>query len=212
MNVAHPLRGIIPTLDAPVIEALAATTKPVTGREVNRLAGVGSPRGVQLVLRRLVAQGLVLAEARDNAGYYLANREHLAWRALESLARLRLALRDRLSEEIATWALQPLHASMFGSAARGDGDSASDIDLLLIRPGSIETIERWDQQLDRLREDVPKWTGNHCQAFDIGLARLAEHVAAHDPLLDAWLADGLHLAGSGLRDLIASLPHDAQPR
>jgi predicted nucleotidyltransferase len=212
MNVAHPLRGIIPTLDAPVIEALAATTKPVTGREVNRLAGVGSPRGVQLVLRRLVAQGLVLAEARDNAGYYLANREHLAWRALESLARLRLALRDRLSEEIATWALQPLHASMFGSAARGDGDSASDIDLLLIRPGSIETIERWDQQLDRLREDVPKWTGNHCQAFDIGLARLAEHVAAHDPLLDAWLADGLHLSGSGLRDLIASLPHDAQPR
>ena len=212
MNVAHPLRGIIPTLDAPVIEALAATTKPLTGREVNRLAGVGSPRGVQLVLRRLVAQGLVLAEARDNAGYYLANREHLAWRALESLARLRLALRDRLSEEIATWALQPLHASMFGSAARGDGDSASDIDLLLIRPGSIETIERWDQQLDRLREDVPKWTGNHCQAFDIGLARLAEHVAAHDPLLDAWLADGLHLAGSGLRDLIASLPHDAQPR
>jgi predicted nucleotidyltransferase len=212
MNVAHPLRGIIPTLDAPVIEALAATTKPVTGREVNRLAGVGSPRGVQLVLRRLVAQGLVLAEARDNAGYYLANREHLAWRALESLARLRLALRDRLSEEIATWALQPLHASMFGSAARGDGDSASDIDLLLIRPGSIETIERWDQQLDRLREDVPKWTGNHCQAFDIGLARLAEHAAAHDPLLDAWLADGLHLSGSGLRDLIASLPHDAQPR
>jgi predicted nucleotidyltransferase len=179
---------------------------------VNRLAGVGSPRGVQLVLRRLVEQGLVLAEARDNAGYYLANREHLAWRALESLARLRLALRDRLSEEIATWALQPLHASMFGSAARGDGDSASDIDLLLIRPDSIETIERWDQQLDRLREDVPKWTGNHCQAFDIGLARLAEHVAAHDPLLDAWLADGLHLAGSGLRDLIASLPHDAQPR
>ena len=212
MNVAHPLRGIIPTLDAPVIEALAATTKPVTGREVNRLAGVGSPRGVQLVLRRLVAQGLVLAEARDNAGYYLANREHLAWRALESLARLRLALRDRLSEEIATWALHPLHASMFGSAARGDGDSASDIDLLLIRPGSIETIERWDQQLDRLREDVPKWTGNHCQAFDIGLARLAEHVAAHDPLLDAWLTDGLHLSGSGLRDLIASLPHDAQPR
>jgi hypothetical protein len=212
MNVAHPLRGIIPTLDAPVIEALAATTKPLTGREVNRLAGVGSPRGVQLVLRRLVAQGLVLTEGRDNAGYYLANREHLAWRALESLARLRLALRDRLSEEIAAWALQPLHASMFGSAARGDGDSASDIDLLLIRPDAIVPIERWDQQVDRLREGVPKWTGNHCQAFDIGLARLAEHVAAHDPLLDAWLADGLHLAGSGLRDLIASLPHDAQPR
>ena len=212
MNVAHPLRGIIPTLDAPVIEALAATTKPLTGREVNRLAGVGSPRGVQLVLRRLVAQGLVLAEGRSNAGFYLANREHLAWQALESLARLRLALCDRLSEEIATWALQPLHASIFGSTARGDGDSASDIDLLLIRPDGIEPLEWWDRQVDRLREGVPKWTGNQCQTFDIGLARLAEHVAAHDPLIDAWLADGLHLSGSGLRDLIASLPSDTQPR
>ena len=100
MNVAHPLRGIIPTLDAPVIETLAATTRPLTGREVNRIAGVGSARGVQVVLRRLAAQGLVLVEERSNAGFYAANREHLAWQALESLARLRIALRTRLSEAI----------------------------------------------------------------------------------------------------------------
>jgi len=157
--VAHPLRGIIPTLDAPVIETLAATTRPLTGREVNRIAGVGSARGVQLVLRRLASQGLVLVEERGNAGFYLANREHLAWPALESLARLRLALRARLSEEIGAWPIQPLHASVFGSAARGDGDSASDIDLLMIRPDEIESVELWDDQLDRLRDGVPRWTG-----------------------------------------------------
>ena len=212
MNVAHPLRGIIPTLDAPVIETLAATTRPLTGREVNRIAGVGSARGVHLVLRRLAAQGLVLVEERSNAGFYVANREHLAWQALESLARLRIALHTRLSEEIGAWSIQPLHASMFGSAARGDGDSSSDIDLLLIRPDGIESVERWDEQVDRLRHGVPRWTGNHCQAFDIGRRRLAEHVAAHDPLVDAWLTDGLHLAGSDLRDLIASVSMDARPR
>lgn len=203
MNVAHPIRGIIPTLDAPVIEALAATTRPLTGREVHRLAGVGSTRGVRLVLGRLVEQGLVLAEARSNAVLYLANRQHLAWPALESLARLRLALHGRLTEEIEAWPLQPLHASMFGSAARADGDSSSDIDLLIVRPDRLGSVERWDEQIDRLRAVVRTWTGNRCQAFDIGRERLVEHVAARDPLVDAWLTDGLHLTGSQLLDLVA---------
>ena len=212
MNVAHPIRGIVPTLDAPVIETLAATTRPLTGREVQRLAGVGSTRGVQLVLGRLVGQGLVLAEARSNAVFYLANRQHLAWPALESLVRLRLALHARLIEEIEAWPLQPLHAALFGSAARGDGDSSSDIDLLIVRPDRLEAVERWEEQIDRLRAVVRTWTGNRCQAFDIGRERLAEHVAAHDPLVDAWLTDGLHLTGSQLRDLVAEASITARLR
>ena len=212
MNVAHPIRGIVPTLDAPVIETLAATTRPLTGREVQRLAGVGSTRGVQLVLGRLVGQGLVLAEARSNAVLYLANRQHLAWPALESLVRLRLALHARLIEEIEVWPLQPLHAALFGSAARGDGDSSSDIDLLIVRPDRLEAVERWEEQIDRLRAVVRTWTGNRCQAFDIGRERLAEHVAAHDPLVDAWLTDGLHLTGSQLRDLVAEASITARLR
>jgi hypothetical protein len=82
----------------------------------------------------------------------------------------------------------------------------------MIRPDEIESVELWDDQLDRLRDGVPRWTGNHCQAFDIGRRRLAEHVASNDPLVDAWLADGLHLAGSDLRDLVASVSMDAPPR
>ncbi len=204
MDVSHPLRGVIPTLDAPVIETLAGTSRPLSGREVNRLAGVGSTRGVRLVLRRLVAQGIVLADERSNAVFYRANRDHLAWPALESMVRLRVALQARLSMEITAWPIAALHASIFGSAARGDGDSSSDIDLLLIRPDEIDFAERWDEQVDRLRDGVPRWTGNRCHAFDIGRSRLLEHVAAHDPLVDAWLDDGVHLAGSNLRSLLAS--------
>jgi hypothetical protein len=210
MNVAHPIRGIIPTLAAPVIETLAGTTRPLAGREVHRLGGVGSSRGVQLVLGRLVEQGLVLAEARSNAVFYVANRQHLAWPALENLVRLRLVLNTRLVEEIEAWPLQPLHASLFGSAARGDGDSSSDIDVLLIRPDRLGSLERWEEQVDRLRAIVPAWTGNRCQAFDIGRERLAEHVAAHDPLVHAWLTEGVPLAGSPLRDLIGAGSIEAQ--
>ncbi len=213
MNIAHPIRGLIPTLDAPVLEVLAGTTRLLSGREIHRLAGTGSHRGVQLVLGRLVEQGIVLAERHRNAVLYAANRQHLAWPALESLVRLRLALRVRLTEEIKGWHIQPLHASLFGSTARGDGDSTSDIDLLIIRPDDPgRDVEEWDEQVDRLREFVRAWTGNRCQPFDISQERLAEHVAAHDALVDAWLTDGVHLVGASLPDLMAGLPASGRSR
>ncbi len=206
MDVAHPIRGIIPTLDAPVIEVLAGTTRPLSGREVHRLAGTGSVRGVQLVLARLVRQGLVLAEERGGAILYIANRDHLAWPALEELVRLKLRLHTRIAQETDSWPLRPLHVSLFGSAARGDGDASSDFDVLIVRPDEIGSADQWDEQVDRLRERVQAWTGNRCQVFDVGRERLAEHVAAQDPLVDAWLTDGVHLMGTPLHDLVGRLP------
>src|SRR2546425_3210952 len=99
MNVAHPIRGIIPTLDAPVIEVLAGTTISLSGRGVQRRAGTGSVRGVQLVLARLLEQGLLIAEQRGGAILYVANRDHLAWAPLENLVRLKLLLHARIGEE-----------------------------------------------------------------------------------------------------------------
>jgi predicted nucleotidyltransferase len=200
-------------LDGPVLEVLAGTTRALTGRAVHRLAAAGSHRGIQLVLHRLEEQGLVLAEPHGNAVLYVANRQHLAWPALESLVRLRLALRSRLVEELEGWPLAPLHVSMFGSAARGDGNSSSDIDLLIVRPPGLEPdAERWNEQIDRLREVVRAWTGNRCQILDIGRDRLDEHVAARDPIVSAWLADGVHLLGTPLVDLLVAVPTEGRSR
>ncbi len=204
MHVSHPIRGVIPSLDAPVIEVLAKTTRTLTGREVARLAGTGSVRGVRLVLARLVVQGLVIAEERGGAILYQANREHLAWPALERLARLRVALFEHLVDEIARWPIAPIHASVFGSAARGDGDASSDIDLLLVAPRDADA-EGWTAQIDDLRLRVERWTGNHCQVFDIDEARLREHLDARDPLVDALLRDGIVVAGDPLKSLLIGL-------
>jgi predicted nucleotidyltransferase len=96
---------------------------------------------------------------------------------------------------------------MFGSAARGDGDSSSDIDLLIVRrPGLEPDAERWDEQIDRLREAVRAWTGNRGQILDIGRDRLDGHVAARDPIVSSWLADGVHLFGTSLVDLLVVVP------
>lgn len=211
MNVSHPIRGIIPTLDAPVIEVLAGTTRGLSGREVHRLAGVGSVRGVQLVLARLVAQGLVRADEHANATLYMANRSHLAWPALEALVGLRRHLLERLREIVAGWEIAPLHVSLFGSAARRDGGADSDIDLLIVRPDAVaEGNEAWEAQIDALRDQVMTWTGNRCQAFDVDRGRLGAHLAAGDPLVENWLRDGVLLAGEPLRSLIDGLVVAAQ--
>jgi DNA-binding transcriptional ArsR family regulator len=206
MDVSHPLRSVIPSLDGPVLEVLAGTTYPLSTLQVHRLAGTGSPNGVRLVLERLAEHGLVTPDHRGNAIYYSANRDHLAWPAVEILAGLRAALRARLADELSGWASPVLHASLFGSAARGDGGAESDIDILLVRrdePDAKEAI--WDDQVSWLRDHVVALTGNRCQLFDITLARLGQHVRAGDPLVDSWRQDGILLAGVDLDVVLTSV-------
>lgn len=207
MDIQHPIHAVVPTLDGPVLEVLARTTRPLTGREVQRLARKGSPNGVRLALARLAEQGVVYAEQRSAAVYYVANRDHLAWPAVDILTSLRRTFLERLRAELASWQPAPIHASLFGSAARGDGDERSDIDLLLIRPDEVaEEDSPWEEQVEKLCHDVAAWTGNRCQAFQLDSRRLAEHLQAQDPLIDSWLRDAITLAGADLRTTLRRLP------
>jgi predicted nucleotidyltransferase len=75
-----------------------------------------------------------------------------------------------LHGEVAGWQLAPVHLSIFGSAARGDGNTASDIDMFVIRPRDVsDDDQRWREQLARLSDHVFAWTGNHA-----GLSEVSE--------------------------------------
>ena len=208
MDVAHPIRAVVPSLAGPVLEVLAGTSHPLSTLEIHRLAGVGSSTGVRRVLERLAEQGIAVADRRANAIYYTANRGHLGWPAVEILAGLRRALRESISAVVGGWVIPPVLALIFGSAARGDGDVESDIDVLLVKPDlPPDRDEDWEQQVDALRAHVLAVTGNRCQVFVVTTDRLAEHVAAGDPLVQAWLRDGVHLLGEEISSLISRL-HD----
>lgn len=204
MNLSQPIEAAIPTLDGPVLQALAGTTTPVTGRHVHRMAGIGSEAGVRKVLGRLVDHGLVHVSEAGSSLLYVANRTHLAWPAVESLAALRRLLFAKIEAAVASWDTKPLHASVFGSAARGEGDIRSDIDLFVIRPArTAEDSEPWAGQVDCLRQAVEDWTGNPCQVFQLDMDRLAEHVAASDRLLDEWRRDAITVYGDEPRRLLS---------
>jgi hypothetical protein len=197
VNLSDPSQAITPTLDGPVLAVLARAGRPLTVGEVAVESVRGSEIGIRRCLGRLVEQGIVRATEVGRNRVHELNRDHLAAPAAELLGDLRLELWKRLRRELRRWRVDPYYACVFGSAARGDGDDQSDIDILLVhplfpgdpKPPRQPTVRRtvavklsappswseveaahWIKQIDQLRERVPSWTGNCVQVVDVSYA------------------------------------------
>lgn len=202
MHVGKPLTAVLPGVGGDVLSVLARSNQPRTGREIARLAG-RSKSGVQAVLDRLVAHGLVDYQKAGEAGLYTLNRDHVLGPAVERLVWARSELFERLRETLRSWQVQPVHASVFGSAARGDGDISSDIDLLIVRAAEIDEEDPvWSRQTHDLAESVYRWTGNHAGIADISVGDLEELRRTRPPVIDDVERDEVELAGMPIRKLM----------
>lgn len=203
MNVSRPYGVISHPLDSAVLHTLSGTSASLTGHQVARLTSEGSQQGIGKALNRLVAEGVVEREEAGKSALYRLNRHHLAAPAIELLVNLRREFIDRLRRVFEGWELKPVHASMFGSAARSDGDVDSDIDLFIVRPEDVDTENsRWRDQLDRLANDVKSWTGNHAGIAELGVEDLADLRRRRPPVLIDLDADAVTLAGPSVDQLL----------
>jgi predicted nucleotidyltransferase len=204
MDVSRPYAVISSPLDLEVLLVLRGTNRPLTGRDVARLVRRGSPAGVQKALRRLTGQGVVRAEEAGRALLYTLNRDHLAVPALEVLAGMRAELEARLRSRIAQWKIAPMHVSIFGSAARGDGDTSSDIDLFVVRSETVdeENEELWRAQLEELAADVRSWTGNHLAIAEVGEQELERLRRENPPVAESLRRDAITVTGPTPNELI----------
>jgi predicted nucleotidyltransferase len=196
MDLSRPYAAIGPTLDPGVLTILAGTSRPMTGREIARLLGRPSHSGVIAALQRLVVQGLVDREEAGRAFLFTLNRQHLAAPLAELLADLRGELLGRIRAAIETWTIKPAHLSLFGSAARGDGGTDSDIDLFVVRAESVEPGNAtWREQLDLLTWQIERWTGNPARIAEVGQAEVGRLRKDRPAILDELRADAIGLAG-----------------
>lgn len=205
MDVSRPYAAVCPSLDGDVLHVLAGTSLGLTGREVAAMTGRRSHSGVLDVLHRLSDHGLV-KRVQLNRGYLFAlNRDHLAAEAVNLLMNLRIKLFESIRGEIAKWEIAPVHATVFGSTARGDGNTDSDIDLLIVRPAQIALDEQgWQAQVDGLREQIEAWTGNHATIADVSEPELAELRRQKRPVVSELGADAIAVFGSDLEALLGA--------
>lgn len=195
----------------------------MTVGQVAEQAVRGSEIGIRRSLARLVDQGIVRATLMGRNQVHELNRDHIAAPVATLLAGLRGELWARFRHELGAWRPRPLYACVFGSAARADGDEASDIDVLLVHPPfpgekaparmtpsvlaaladavgasvwssvEVDAVAAWERQVDRLRELVEAWTGNPLQVVDLSFFEWRRPSAHHRPLLADVQRDGIEL-------------------
>lgn len=177
MDVSSPINSVVPSLDGAVYSVLSGTIAPLPLSRVHRLAGRGSKAGIRQVLLRMVAHGLVL----EVPGGYLLNRDHVAAPVVEQLSALRRELLGRIAAQVDGWPARPSLVGIFGSAARRDGDHASDIDLLVVCDDAGAT----DWSAD-LAAAVQRWTGNNAHVVTLGTDDLRRLARAREPIVATW--------------------------
>lgn len=206
MDLSDPISVVIPSLEGQVLRVLAHTTAPLSGSRIAELVTTGSNPGIRTALSRLVRHGTVLARRSGPSILYTANRDHLTWPAVEHAVQAADTLLDTLQVRIADLAQAHLGQfdagrttlALFGSVARGASTLDSDIDIVAVFPDNVDadTIE---QLVDVVTASVERWTGNSCNVYDVTSSRLAQLIAANDPMIESWAAEARTFLGPDLR-------------
>jgi predicted nucleotidyltransferase len=207
MDLSSPISSVIPSAHGVVLVVLARTTEPLSGRKVAELTnGKVSQKQANNVLGELSEAGVVLRESRPPAKLYRLNRDHVAADGILALTEIWGRLVQRIRDEISLWGIPALSACLFGSAARGEASTGSDIDVLLVRRGdgssSEEGEQQWQDQVDRLTERVTTWSGNPCEVLELTPSELQAATLRDDRLARDLRRDAILLVGVDVRDLL----------
>jgi predicted transcriptional regulator len=194
MELSRPLSTVTSTLDGDVLTVLALQDATFTTGQLHRILTRNSEEGIRKALQRLVKQGVVWSDRVGNAFTYRLNRDHLAAEHIVGLARLQETLLRRIENRLGSWTPPPAYAAVFGSAARGSMTADSDLDLLLVRPDSVDSGS-WETQTNDLAADVTRWTGNDTRILEFTVADLGIR-GRDEPVLRAVLDEGLTVAGT----------------
>ena len=183
VDLSSPTAPLLQGGTSGVLGVLAGTSAGLTGRTVARLAGL-SHAGAGKVLTQLVEHGLVLVEPVGAANAYRLNREHLLVAPVLEMLHTLDRLETQLGTAIGSWPVPCAGCALFGSAARRDVATRSDLDVLVLRPNHIAVDDpSWRTQLDDTAGQAHRWTGNPLSWVEFDTATFTRMIATADPLI-----------------------------
>lgn len=191
MRLQSPFTAVSPSgLDAQVLHVLAMTDRPLSASQVHgALPDGGSLAGVKISIRRFVEQGTVLEHRLGRSRGFSMNDEHVLAGAIREIASAKPRLLERMRADVAAWPFETSLVAIFGSAARGDMQIDSDIDVLV-----VVDAERLDEHVESavhaFARRISAWTGN-----DVRPLLYAEGEVGPAPVFDEILVDAIPVAG-----------------
>ena len=187
MLFGEPFGGLLPGARGAVLSVLLRTDAPLTGRQIHDMVRDDfSLWSVQEALKALKSLGLVETQNIGRAGVHTINDDHAAVPHLRALADPVGALKTAIADTIDSHVQAVI---LFGSIARGEATSDSDIDLAVI------ASSQWEGRIE-LEDTIRTKLGNRCEVLLFTEAELESLAANGEPVVSDILRDGIALFGT----------------
>ena len=204
MDFRQSVEAIIPDAQGRVLATLARTTQELSLSALAELSGV-SLAHVARVVPRLVELGVVERHDVPPAVLVKLVPEHLASRAILLLADLRPTFVQELRATAQHLDPVPLNVTLFGSFARADDDAESDVDVLVVRPSSVnEDDSNWADSIAHWEAHVHRISGNAVNRIEVGEDEVAKLIRSRRPLWQEIRREGIVLHGTPVADIGAA--------
>ncbi|MBU6244121.1 MAG: nucleotidyltransferase domain-containing protein [Actinomycetales bacterium] len=194
---------MVPGLRGRVLTALVRSPRPLSLRELARRAGSSSPGSVKRVLTSLMEEGLVrYGLVSKGSTFFEVNHEHLLVKHLVDIDHGKDTVIDEVRAHVATWPRDPRAVVLFGSVARGEDTSASDVDVLVVWQSEQAPSDDWDADTLKLIETIYNQTGNSLNLLVFTASEWEAAVERREPVVGDVARDGVCLVGSAVRTLV----------
>ena len=201
MDFRQNVEAIIPDAQGRILATLARTTQEVSLSALAELSEVSLAHAARIV-PRLVELGLV--ERRDVPPAVVVKLvpEHLASQPILMLADLRHAFLKELRESAGRLVPAPVNVTLFGSFSRGDDDARSDVDMVVVRPSTVDEDDwTWAESIARWETYVRRISGNAPNIIEVGECEVPKLIKSRRPLWQAIGREGIALQGKPLADI-----------
>lgn len=189
MLLQNPFAALSPTgIDSCVLTVITGADAVFTPQRVHQLLpSGGSLSAVRHSLSRLASMGIITEHSIGRSLGYSLNKEHLLAPAIHAIRAARHELLERIRTRVTAWDTD-VTCILFGSAARNEMNTESDIDLLFLVHRPSDAL---DSAISELCDDIFTWCGNSANA----LVLMRDDVD-DEALIREILDEGIALTGS----------------